>query len=113
MAQVADLWLLRAASERTNTGRHNWAVPTHLDQVQLPTATGIDLAERVRGVLEATNLSAEQLILELAETWFDQELAQGIRVLEQLKDLGVGLRYTISGPAIRRSPTCASFPSTF
>ncbi len=92
MAQAADLWLLRAASERISSlqAQSGQCPPISIKfSSRQPLAS--DLAERVRGVLEATNLSAEQLILELAETCLTQELAQGIRVLEQLKDLGVGV----------------------
>ena len=92
MSQATDLWQLRTASEQIVLlqAQFEQCPPIAIKfNSRQPLAT--DLAKRIRETLEATGLSAQQLILELAETSLTQDLAQGIRVLEQLKDLGIRL----------------------
>ncbi len=92
MAQAMDLWQLRSASEQIMRilAQSEQCPPISIKFTSRQPLAG-DLADRIQEILVATGLSAEQLILELAETCLTQDLTQGIRVLGQLKDLGIRL----------------------
>jgi diguanylate cyclase (GGDEF)-like protein/PAS domain S-box-containing protein len=89
------LWVLREACHQV-----------HLWNLQFPQAVPLDVAvnlsarqchepgliEQVAGVLEETGLPASQLNLELTESLLLDDMDGARRVLNALKDLGVGLK---------------------
>src|SRR5690606_28652822 len=71
------------------------------------------LLATVRDALQRHGLEGNRLVLEITESQLMRDIGRAVRVLGELKQLGVQVAVTISASAIRRCPASTACRWTF
>ncbi|VCU71609.1 Cyclic di-GMP phosphodiesterase Gmr [Pigmentiphaga humi] len=100
-------WVLRTACAKAASWNPPYKVAVNLSAVQFVHA---DLVELVRSILDETGLQPDRLELELTEStiFMDKELS--LRILRQIKQLGVGIALDDFGTGYSSLDTLRTFP---
>ena len=100
-------WVLRRACQDAAGWPSHWRVAVNLSPVQF---RGTDLVEVVRQTLEQSGLPANRLELEVTESVLLQHNEQNLRVLHQLRELGIAIVLDDFGTGYSSMSYLLSFP---
>ena len=100
-------WVLRTACHTAARWREPHKIAVNLSAVQLAHA---DLAQLVASILAETGLAPERLELEVTESAIIGDKQRALRVLRQIRDLGITIAIDDFGTGYSSLETLRSFP---
>jgi EAL domain-containing protein (putative c-di-GMP-specific phosphodiesterase class I) len=100
-------WVLRQACSDAVTWPHQSKVSVNVSPLQL---AHVDLPGLFRQVLRDTGLPAQRLEIELTETAFVTDRTRALRILQQIKALGIGVALDDFGTGYSSLETLRVFP---